>query len=151
MICVIDGMIDPCKICRNEKHNERQQKLKELWQIIGSKSPEGTCVHDLSHCHSLFRHSLFRGSCFDQLTTHTLRTLDQDPEDLKRFRKLQREAIRPNAQIISDFKSWTSSKKNFTVFGAPYQADAQMIYLLRKFSGWIQGGITYVFPCMLAC
>ena len=83
--------------------------------------------------------------------THTLRTLDQDPEDLKRFRKLQREAIRPNAQIISDFKSWTSSKKNFTVFGAPYQADAQMIYLLRKFSGWIQGVIRYVFICMHAC
>ena len=80
-----------------------------------------------------------------------LRTLDQDPEDLKRFRKLQREAIRPNAQIISDFKAWTSSKKNFTVFGAPYQADAQMIYLLRKFSGWIQGVIRYVRICMHAC
>ena len=77
-------------------------------------------------------------------TTHALRTLDQDPEDLKRFRKLQREAIRPNAQIISDFKAWAAAKTNFTVFGAPYQADAQMIYLLRKFSSWIQGGIRYV-------
>ena len=82
-------------------------------------------------------------------TTHILYTLDQDPEDLKRFRKLQREAIRPNAQIISDFKAWTAGKINFTVFGAPYQADAQMIHLLRKFSGWIQGGIRYVFACML--
>ena len=139
MICVVDGMIDPCKICRNKIHNQKQQKLKELWQVIGKKTPEGTCIIMIA---SPFPVS----SRFHYTRTVHVRS---DPEDLKRFRKLQREAIRPNAQIISDFKAWTAAKTNFTVFGAPYQADAQMIYLLRKFSSWIQGGIRYVFACML--
>ena len=69
--------------------------------------------------------------------------LDQDPDDLKQFRKLKRSAIRPNAQLISDLKAWVETKNNFTVFGAPYQADGQMMYLLSKFS-WIKGIIRYV-------
>ena len=62
----------------------------------------------------------------------------------------KRSAIRPNSQLISDLKAWVQKKKNFTVFGAPYQADAQMMYLMKKFR-WIQGVIRCVCPCPCSC
>ena len=62
----------------------------------------------------------------------------------------KRSAIRPNSQLLSDLKAWVETKKNFTVFGAPYQADAQMMYLMKKFR-WIQGVIRCVCPCPCSC
>ena len=72
----------------------------------------------------------------------TFAQIDHDPADLKKFRSLKRSAQRPNNQLISDLKAWVQRKKNFTIFGAPWQSDAQMMYLLRKFS-WINGIIRY--------
>ena len=42
IIFVVDGMIDPCKICRNTTHNQRQTQLKELWQRITNKRSKGS-------------------------------------------------------------------------------------------------------------
>ena len=47
---------------------------------------------------------------------------------------------RPNGQLVSDFVAWCETKDNFTVFGAPFQADAQLIYLAAK--KWVQGIIS---------
>ena len=96
-------------------------------------------------------------------------TFDAETDDnavVKRFRKLQRRSVRqviyvgnhhthptilafvvvvivfrPNGQIIADFVAWCETKTNFTVFGAPWQADTQMIYLVHKYR-WIRGVIS---------
>ena len=62
---------------------------------------------------------------------------------LLRFRKLQRMAMRPNGQLVADLVAWIETKPHFAVFGAPWQADAQMMHLYKKFS-WIEGIIRYV-------
>ena len=48
----------------------------------------------------------------------------------------------PNGQIIADFVAWCDIKENMTVFGAPWQADAQLIFLARKYRKWIRGIIS---------
>ena len=107
----------------------RQTQLKELHQKIIKKRPKGN-KYCLPHTHS-------------PLTTHTP-SADVDPTDLKKYRKLQRISNRPNKQLISDLKAWCERKKNFTLFGAPWQADAQMLYLQFKFRSWITGIIRFV-------
>ena len=65
-----------------------------------------------------------------------------------RFWKLKRRSMRPNGQLVSDLAAWIKTKRNFTMFGAPWQADAQMVYLYRKYK-WIQGIIRYVYGCII--
>ena len=48
---------------------------------------------------------------------------------------------RPNGQLVGDFVAWCRTKTNFVVFGAPWQADAQLIFLYEKYK-WIQGVIS---------
>ena len=63
------------------------------------------------------------------------------PDDLSKFRKLQRLSTRPNGQLVSDLVAWVAKKKHFTIFGSPWQADAQLVYLYRRFK-WVQGVIS---------
>ena len=63
------------------------------------------------------------------------------PTDIERFKKLQRQATRPNGQLVTDLVAWIATKPYFTVFGAPWQADAQLVYLYRRFK-WIEGIIS---------
>ena len=62
--------------------------------------------------------------------------------------------MRPNGQLVSDLAAWIKKKRNFTMFGAPWQADAQMVYLYRRYK-WIQGIIRYAYVYylffLLAC
>lgn len=44
---------------------------------------------------------------------------------------------------MADLTAWIAQKDNMCVFGAPWQADAQMVYLYNKYS-WIEGIIRYV-------
>ena len=55
-----------------------------------------------------------------------------------RYNKLKRLSTRPNAQLVADLVAWINEKERFTAFGAPWQADAQMVYMYRRFS-WIEG------------
>lgn len=66
---------------------------------------------------------------------------DPDPKDVKRFRKLYRKSMRPNGQLVTDVLAWIKEKENLCAFGAPWQADAQMVSLFRQFS-WFQGIIS---------
>ena len=70
---------------------------------------------------------------------------------------MQRTSMRPNGQLVADLVAWIETKPNFAVFGAPWQADAQMIHLWKKFK-WIEGIIRYVsreryiyFACLSVC
>ena len=51
---------------------------------------------------------------------------------------------RPNGQLVTDVVAWTQKKKNFTVFGVPWQADAQLCSFYNKLS-WVQHS-SYIIP-----
>ena len=51
---------------------------------------------------------------------------------------------------MADLTAWIAQKDNMCVFGAPWQADAQMVYLYNKYS-WIEGIIRYVCVCVCVC
>ena len=73
---------------------------------------------------------------------------DYDEADLKRFKKLSRRALRPDGQLLGDLVAWIEQKENMCIFGAPWQADAQMVFLYEKY-GWIEGIIRCV--CLHEC
>ena len=72
---------------------------------------------------------------------------------------MRRQSTRPNGQLVADVVAWIRQKENVTAFGAPWQADAQMVYMYNKFK-WIEGIIRFVacthslvcnYVCMLCC
>ena len=99
-------------LCRNDTHNQRQVELKKLRQRLAKGVADKTELkrYDLANYRVRTQYPSHRSTFFG------------------RFRKLTRQSTRPNGQLVNDMLAWIKTKKkHITSFGAPWQADAQVM------------------------
>ena len=121
--------------CRNLSHHQRQVDLKNLQRKIAGTRTHCVDPDDLKRSSNIPLHP----------------ASIPKPLTLNRFHKLARSATRPNGQLLADFIAWVKLKPHFCVFGAPFQADAQMINLCRKYKRWIRGVMRSARVCVSVC
>ena len=123
--------------CRNLSHHQRQVDLKNLQRKIAGTRTHCVDPDDLKRSSNIPLHP----------------ASIPKPLTLNRFHKLARSATRSNGQLLADFiASWVKLNPHyFCVFGAPFQADAQMIDLCRKYKRWIRGVMRSARVCFSVC